>query len=318
MPHRTNDHDGRRRAILIAGPTASGKSALAMEIARRSGGVIVNADAMQVYAELRIVTARPSAADECIAEHRLFGHVPARERYSAGAWLADATTVIDEAWSDARLVIIVGGTGLYFKSLEEGLSAIPPVPASVREQVRAESEASDAPALHAALARCDPDTASLVRPSDRQRIVRALEVLRTTGRPLSSWQTEARAGAVLGGVRTARLFLAPERPVIYAAINHRLARMVREGALEEVEILLRQKLDASLPAMKAIGVSELASHLSGAVSLEEAIENASARSRRYAKRQLTWFRHQMSGWPTASPAETAPAAQALLEQLAAG
>ncbi len=288
------------RAILIAGPTASGKTALAIALARRFGGVVVNADSMQVYRDLRIITARPTPDEEAAAPHRLFGHVDAEENFSVGRWMAAMRPLLAELAAEGRLPIITGGTGLYFKALTEGLSSIPDVSADVREAIRASTMDVPAEQLHAELAARDPLTATQLRPSDRQRIVRALEVFHATGQPLASFQG-GRNGALLEGARCARVFLAPERDLLYARIDKRFDSMISLGALEEVRALARRRLSPALPAMRAHGVPWLIKALSDEMTLGEAIERAKADTRHYAKRQFTWFRHQAEGWAWAAP-----------------
>jgi len=289
--------------VLIAGPTASGKSAVALRLAEgaaRAGRIawIVNADAMQVYDALRVVTARPSAADARRVPHRLYGHVPASVRYSAGAWLADAETVLKEAEAAGALAIVTGGTGLYFKALAVGLAAIQKIPPEVRAEWTARLHAEGVERLHALLLERDPSSAASIRPSDKQRTVRALEVLDATGRPLSDWQRMAAAPPLMSAA-VPRFVLEPDRAELHRRIETRFDQMVAEGALREVEALLRQNLDPELPAMKAIGVRAFAAHLRGDVSLDAAIASAKTETRRYAKRQSTWFRNQMPDWPRA-------------------
>jgi tRNA dimethylallyltransferase len=277
------------RALLIAGPTASGKSALAIELARRTGGVIVNADSMQVYRDLRIITARPAEEEERAFPHRMYGHVDAAENYSAGRWVVDAEKTLRELEAEKRLPIFVGGTGLYFRALTQGLSDMPPVPASVRAKVRGRAQGVATPDLHA---RLDPAMAKKLRPSDRQRIIRALEVYEGTGRSLAEWQRNPRK-PFLDPKQTAGVFLSVDRKELHARINGRFDKMLEEGALEEVRKLAARRLDPALPAMKAHGVPWLIKHLCGEISLEEAAEGGKADTRKYAKRQETWFRHQM-------------------------
>ena len=284
--------------MLIAGPTASGKSRLALAIAAAADRpvVVVNADSMQVYAELRILTARPSEAEERRAPHRLFGHVPAAARYSAGAWLRDVQAVLSEAAAQSALPIVVGGTGLYFRALEGGLAAIPPVSPAVRAGL-ADLLAERGPAaLRHRLETADPDAARTIRPSDTQRMLRALEVVETTGRTLAAWQSAERGRPRLDPARTLRLVLAPDRAELHRRIDARFESMMEEGALDEVRALRALGLDPSLPAMRAIGLRELAANLDGALPLADAVAAAKAASRRYAKRQETWFRHQMPDW----------------------
>jgi len=283
-------------AILIAGPTASGKSRLAIEIATLRNGVVINADSMQVYAELRAVTARPSAEDEARVPHRLYGYVPARTRYSVGQWLVDVAALLDEARGHAMLPILVGGTGLYFKALTEGLATIPPVPAEVRKALGIETGGADTASLHARLGAVDPETAAVVRPSDRARILRALEVFEATGQSLAAWQRAAPAPPLVPPDGAERIVLAPDRALLHERIGARAERLVGDGALPEVQALAVLGLDPALPAMKAIGVRELISHRNGDVSLDEAIAAIKTETRRYAKRQMTWFRGQMADW----------------------
>ena len=280
-------------AVLIAGPTAGGKSTLALALAERVGGVIVNADSMQVYRELRTLTARPSAADEVKVPHRLYGTVSARETYSVGRWTLDARAAIAEASAAGRVPIVVGGTGLYLAALTEGLADVPPIPAAIRGAVRARLAAEGAPALHAELLKRDPVIAARLRPSDPQRIARALEVLEATGRSLATFQT---ATAAPGLDIAARVVVAPPRTGLYAAIDARFNAMLAEGALEEVSAIAALDLPADAPARRALGVEPLLAHLDGRMSLEEAMAAAKLASRHYAKRQLTWVRNKMIAW----------------------
>ncbi len=297
-----------KRALLIAGPTASGKSAVALELAERFGATIVNADAMQVYSDLRVLTARPSAAEEQRAPHILFGEVDGAENFSVGRWLARAREILAEAQNRAGPLIFVGGTGLYFRALTEGLSDIPRVPEAVRAAVRAEAEGQSTPALHATLAARDPQTAARLRPSDRQRVLRALEVVAATGRPLVEFHGAREAPALLAEAWTG-LFLAPEREALNARIEMRFEEMLSDGALDEVAALAARRLDPALPAMRAHGVRHLIAHLEGRLSLDEARARAVRDTRRYAKRQFTWARHQMPefAWVAPEGAEAAGA-----------
>lgn len=283
-------------AVLIAGPTASGKSMLALRLARRFGGVIVNADSMQVYADLRILTARPSAEEEKLVEHRLYGHVDAAVNYSTGQWLREVAAVLEELARQGRLPILVGGTGLYFKALTSGLAAVPPIPPDLRREVRRRLAQEGAAALHAELARLDPATARRVTDRDRARISRALEVVLATGRPLSDWHRDGLPPPIAAD-RAAKVFIACERRELVARIERRFAAMLAAGALEEVRRLAARGLDPSLPAMKAHGVAWLVRHLHGELTLAEAAAGAVRDTRRYAKRQHTWFRHQLPDWP---------------------
>lgn len=291
-------------AILIAGPTASGKSGAALEIAARLGGTVINADSMQVYRELRILTARPSESDEARSPHRLFGSVPASEAYSVGRWLDDVANAIEEANEAGSLPIIVGGTGLYFKALTEGLAPVPDIPPEIREKWRAEAERLGRSGLLKELVARDPAIAPRLLGSDTQRLVRALEVIDATGISLAEWQG-TNAPPILDPSRTLRIVVAPEREPIYAAIDSRFDRILEEGALEEVQNLLSLNLGPDLPAMRALGVRELAAYLTGKMSREDAVAKAKTESRRYAKRQMTWLRRFMADWEWVPDAEAA-------------
>ncbi len=288
------------RALLIAGPTASGKSAVALALAKRFGATIVNADSMQVYRDLRVLTARPSEAEERQAAHRLFGEIDGAENFSVGRWLERARAVLAENAGRSQPILFVGGTGLYFRALTQGLSDIPRVPEPVRAAVRAEAEGQSTPNLHARLAKRDPLTAARLRPSDRQRVLRALEVVAATGRPLAEFQG-AREAPPLAAGEWAGLFLAPEREALNARIETRFAAMLRDGALDEVAALMRRGLDPALPVMRAHGAPHLMAHLRGEISLAEAAELAVRDTRRYAKRQFTWARHQMPDFAWVAP-----------------
>jgi len=290
------------KPILIAGPTASGKSALALALAGKLGGVIINADSMQVYRDLRIITARPTPEDEARAPHRLYGHVDAAENYSVGRWCADVREVLAEAGRERWLPILVGGTGLYFKALTQGLSVVPPTPPEIRAAVRARCEAEGATVLHAELARRDPAMAARLKPGDRMRVARALEVLEATGRSLADWQRDG-LPALLDPEGAVKIFLVPERAELHRRIDERFDAMLAAGALDEVRALAARNLDPLLPAMKAHGVPWLRRHLVGEISLAEAAAGAKRDTRRYTKRQLTWFRHQMPGWRWVAPEE---------------
>jgi tRNA dimethylallyltransferase len=297
-----NSHHESFEAVLIAGPTASGKSALALEGAQKAGGIVINGDSMQVYRDLSIITARPTPQEEALVPHRLYGHVDASVNYSAGAWVADAEKMLTEARAQNRVPIFVGGTGLYFKALTRGLSAIPPIPPEIREGVRARLERDGAEALHAELARRDPAIAQRLKPRDRTRIARALEVIEATGRSLIDWHREGLPPLLPPGQFRA-LFLVPEREALYARIDARFDAMLKEGALEEIAALAARKLDPLLPAMKAHGVPELIRHVRGEITLDEAAEISRAATRHYAKRQFTWFRHQLPEFAWVKPEE---------------
>ncbi len=288
---------GKRTAVLIAGPTASGKSAAAMRICEDAGGMVVNADAMQVYEDLRVLTSRPSAADEDRVPHRVFGVLPAARACSAGVWLKLAETCLAEAQQNGLVPVFTGGTGLYFKALEFGLAPVPAIPAGVRERWRNRLREDGACALHVLLAERDKVEADRIPDSDGQRIVRALEVLDATGKSLTHFHQQAAARAPLSGWRIVRACLTPEREQLYARCDTRFEEMMAAGALEEVSSLLKLDLPNDVPAMKAIGVRELAAHMRGELCLDEAVRLGKRNTRRYAKRQMTWIRHQFSDWP---------------------
>ena len=286
--------------MLIAGPTASGKSALATALAQKAGGVVINTDSMQVYRDLRVLTARPTPEEEALVPHRLYGHVDAAVNFSAGAWVTDAATMLSEARAKQRLPIFVGGSGLYFKALTRGLSAVPPIPPEIRENVRARLERNGVEALHAELTQRDPVSAERLKPRDRARIARALEVVEATGRALTDWHREGLPPLLAQGEFSA-LFLAPERDQLYARIDARFDAMLAAGALEEVAALAGRRLDPLLPAMKAHGVPVLIRHLKGEISRDEAADIGRADTRHYAKRQFTWFRHQLPEFEWVTP-----------------
>ncbi|MEM5473524.1 tRNA (adenosine(37)-N6)-dimethylallyltransferase MiaA [Hoeflea sp. AS60] len=279
-------------ALLIAGPTASGKSALALEMARDLGGEIVNADSMQVYGVLDRLTARPDAQDLTEIPHHLYGHVSPGTAYSTGIWLDQATQAIAAIRARGALPVVVGGTGLYFRALTGGLSEMPAIPDPIRTELRARLETEGVEALHAELARLDPLMGERLRPADRQRILRALEVVRSTGRSITEFQ--GRGGARIVDPDSAHcIVLEPERPLLHARINARFAAMVEQGALDEVKKLISLDIPPQHPAMKAIGVSQISDYLAGLHSLDRAVELASTATRQYAKRQMTWFRNQL-------------------------
>jgi tRNA dimethylallyltransferase len=288
------------KAILIAGPTASGKSALALELAQATGGVIINTDSMQVYRDLRVITARPTVGEEARAPHRLYGHVDAAINFSAGSWVADAATVLAEARTQNRLPIFTGGSGLYFKALTRGLSAVPPIAPEIRESVRARLERDGVEALHGELAQRDPASAERLKPRDRARIARALEVVEATGRSLTDWHRDGLPPLLPPG-QFAALYLAADRDALYARIDARFDAMLESGALDEVAALAARRLDPLLPAMKAHGVPALIRHLNGEIGREEAVAIGRADTRHYAKRQFTWFRHQLPEFEWVTP-----------------
>ena len=305
---------GANRAVLIAGPTASGKSALALELAERIGGVIVNADSMQVYRDLRVITARPGPEEEARVPHRLYGHVDASENYSVGRWCRDVGELLAEIAAQGRTPIIVGGTGLYFKALTAGLAAVPPIPADIRAHVRGRLRTEGAAALHGELARLDPASAQRLMINDRSRISRALEVFLTTGRSLTDWHRDG-LPPILDPKRAAKVFLTCERKELVRRIEVRFDAMLAAGALEEVRRLAARKLDPALPAMKAHGVPWLIRQLNGEGTLGAAAAGAVMDTRRYAKRQLTWFRNQMKDWPRETPENAVSVLQTQLSAL---
>ncbi len=262
----------------------------------RLRGTVINADSMQVYRELSVLTARPSEADQRKAPHRLYGTVSATEAYSTGRWLIDAASAIAEARKDGRLPILVGGTGLYFKALTEGLAPVPDIPADIRDYWRTQSQALGPESLHRTLVERDPVMAARLRPSDPQRLVRALEVIDATGLSLADWQEGSAASPLLAPGEALKLLIAPERDAVYAAIDARFEAMIAASAVEEVGHLAALNLDKGLPAMRAHGVRELTAYLVGAIPLEEAATKAKTETRRYAKRQMTWARRFMVDW----------------------
>ena len=280
---------------LIAGPTASGKSALALELAQRTGAVIVNADSQQLYADLRVLTARPSAEEEALASHRLYGVADAAETWSVGRWSRAALTELESL--EGRAAILVGGTGLYFMSLTKGLAEIPEVPSAVREALSSQLETEGEAAFRRALAAVDPAAEARIAPGDRQRLVRAFSVREASGRSLTDWHADTRP--LLAPGSWSGLVVEPDRAALYANCDRRADRMIEQGALDEVRALLDRRLDPDLPAMKAVGLRELAAGLDGALSKADAIEALKQATRHYAKRQLTWFRNQTPDWPRA-------------------
>lgn len=288
------------QAVLIAGPTASGKSALALAIARATGGAVVNADSMQVYDGLEILTARPSAADLAAAPHRLYGHVSPDAAYSVGEWARDAAEVLHDLKAEGRLPIVCGGTGLYFRALLGGIDAMPPIPPAVREHWRLRMASEGSARLHEELARLDPDAAARLNPADTQRILRAHEILAATGRPFAALQRGAGEPLIAPG-RTLKIVLRPPRDRLRAAIGHRFEAMLGLGALEEAVAFAAVPGALAGTAGKAIGVAELIAHADGSLTLAEAARRAVTRTRQYAKRQDTWFRHQLdASWTEAT------------------
>jgi tRNA dimethylallyltransferase len=289
-----------KRAVLIAGPTASGKSALALALAEALGGTIINADAMQVYRDLRIVTARPTPEEEARAPHLLYGHVDAAENYSVGRWCVDASAALAAVEREGRLPILAGGTGLYFKALTRGLAAIPPIPSQMRSAVRERLKREGIAALYAELSARDPASARRLMPGDRARISRALEVALATGRSITDWHARGMEPA-LDPHAAVKVFLDVDRAQLYRRIDSRFDAMLASGALDEVRALAGRQLDPALPAMKAHGVPWLIRHIRSEIDLPAAVDAAKRDTRRYSKRQATWFRHQLPDWTWIAP-----------------
>ncbi|WP_246703959.1 tRNA (adenosine(37)-N6)-dimethylallyltransferase MiaA [Rhizobium sp. P38BS-XIX] len=289
-------------AILITGPTASGKSALAVELARLHDGVVINADSMQVYDTLRVLTARPSDEDMEGVAHHLYGHVPAGQAYSTGVWLREATDLVERLRNDGRLPVFVGGTGLYFKALTGGLSDMPTIPPEIRSRLRARLLEEGPEDLHRELAARDGSVADSLNPQDGQRIVRALEVIEATGQSIAAFQGKT-GPVVIDPDRARKIVVLPDRTVLHQRINGRFEKMLAMGAEDEVRSLLKLKLPPEMPVMKAIGVSQIAAMLNGEMKRDEVIETGAAATRQYAKRQMTWFRNQMDhSWERFDPA----------------
>lgn len=288
-------------AILITGPTASGKSALALRLARERNGVVINADSMQVYDTLRVLTARPSEDEMEGVPHLLYGHVPASSLYSTGEWLREISALLPDLRKQGRFPVIVGGTGLYFKALTGGLSDMPAIPDDIRERLRSRLIEEGPAVLHAELSRLDPAMAEGLQPGDGQRIVRALEVIEATGKSIRDFQ-KASGPVIIDPDRAQKIVVLPDRPVLHARINRRFETMMESGAVEEVKALLALNLAPDATAMKAIGVSQIADMLAGRMSEAEVIEKSAAATRQYAKRQMTWFRNQMGeDWARLKP-----------------
>ncbi|WP_216329969.1 tRNA (adenosine(37)-N6)-dimethylallyltransferase MiaA [Rhizobium sp. X9] len=288
-------------AILITGPTASGKSALALRLARERGGVVINADSMQVYDTLRVLTARPSEEEMEGVPHLLYGHVPASSLYSTGEWLREISALLPDLRKQGRFPVIVGGTGLYFKALTGGLSDMPAIPDEIRDRLRARLIEEGAAVLHAELSQRDPAMAQGLQPGDGQRIVRALEVIEATGKSIRDFQ-KASGPVIIDPERAQKFVVLPERPVLHDRINRRFETMMESGAVEEVKALLALNLPPDATAMKAIGVAQIADMLAGRMNEAEVIEKSAAATRQYAKRQMTWFRNQMGpDWTRIQP-----------------
>jgi tRNA dimethylallyltransferase len=287
-------------ALLIAGPTASGKSGVALRLAEALGGVVINADSMQVYRDLAILTARPRAHETDRVRHLLYGHIDGAINHSVGTWLADAGRVFDEVVADGRLALFVGGTGLYFKAMTQGLSDIPPVPAEIRADIRARAAGRPVAELHAELALRDPTTAASLRPSDPQRILRALEVFAATGRSLKSFHGAQESPLLQPGTWRG-FFLAPQRAALYGQIDRRFETMLADGAADEVARLADRHLDPLLPVMRAHGVPHLMRFVAGEISKDEAAVQSTLDTRHYAKRQFTFARHQLTDFAWVAP-----------------
>ncbi len=300
--------------ILIAGPTASGKSALALGLAEKLNGEVINANSMQVYRDLRVITARPSPDEERRAPHRLYGHVDAAENYSTGRWCSDAAAAIAAAQAAGRRAIVIGGTGLYFNALTRGIAAVPPIPDDIRKDVRARLASDGAPALHAELAARDPEGAARLQPGDRSRVARALEVVLATGRSLYAWHDDNKP-AIVDLARAAKVFLMPDRAELLKRIDARFDAMMAAGALDEVRALAARGLNPNLPAMKAHGVPWLIRYLKNEIARDEAVEGGKRDTRQYTKRQVTWFRNQLPDFEWAAPSGAMAAVEAQLRAL---
>jgi len=279
-------------AILITGPTASGKSALAVELAKRHDGVVVNADSMQVYDTLRVLTARPSEEEMQGVPHHLYGHVPAGAAYSTGGWLRDVSALLPTLRAAGRLPVFVGGTGLYFKALTGGLSDMPEIPEALRKALRSRLLEEGPDGLYAELAVADPAMAASLNRQDGQRIVRALEVMKATGRSIADFQGQS-GPVIIDAAHARKIVVLPDRAVLHQRINGRFEKMLQQGAEDEVRALLALDLPAEAPVMKAIGVSQITAMVKGEMTRDEVLERGAAVTRQYAKRQMTWFRNQM-------------------------
>ncbi|MFQ5785295.1 MAG: tRNA (adenosine(37)-N6)-dimethylallyltransferase MiaA [Alphaproteobacteria bacterium] len=300
-------------AVIIAGATASGKSALAVDLAEALDGVVINADSMQVYREFSILTARPGAAETARAPHRLYGVLPAAEACTAARWRDMALAEIAAAREAGRLPVLVGGTGLYFQALTEGIAPVPEIPPEIRVEARARHAHLGGEAFRAELARRDPGMAARLAAGDSQRLIRAWEVIEATGVSLAEWQRREASGGGLDAPPF-KLVLAPPRDALYAACDARVTDMLAHGALDEVAALVALGLDPDLPAMKALGVREFARHLAGEITLETAVAAVQQATRNYAKRQLTWFRHRMADARTCKSLYTKELSRRILEE----
>ncbi len=282
-------------AILIAGPTASGKSAYAIKQAQKHNGIIINTDSMQIYRELRVLTARPSKEEEAEAPHALYGTIPGKIHYSVGHWVEDIKKILEDCKNKKRLPIFTGGTGLYFSALLKGLSPVPEIPEEIRNYWRQKAKRVNINELHETLKKRDPIMAQQLNEMDTQRITRALEVIDATDTSLAEWQKQ-QGTPLLKTENLEKYVIAPEREILYERCNSRFDTMVREGALEEVKALLNHNLDEALPIMRALGVKPFTQYLTHQISLDQAIEQSKQDTRRYAKRQMTWLRSNMITW----------------------
>ena len=282
----------QKNILIIAGPTAAGKSAMAMDVAQEFKGTVINADSMQIYADLAIITARPTVEDEACVPHLLYGALDGADVCSAQRWRNMALEAIEQVLGEGRLPIICGGTGMYLKTLTEGMSPIPEIPNNLRVSVRQRLEDIGSPALHKELAEIDPVMAAKLNATDSQRVARALEVVKATGRSLALWQTDPPVGPP-PHLKFTTMALVPPRDVLYERCDQRFGAMLKMGALEEVQKLMQRNLDASLPVMRALGVPEIMSYLKGEISLSAAEIKACTLTRRYAKRQNTWIKNQI-------------------------
>lgn len=288
-----------KQSILIAGPTASGKSAFALMLAKKLDGVIINADSMQVYRDLRVLTARPSEAEELEAPHRLYGHLDASESYSAAQWTAQAIVEIRKAQQEGKMPIVIGGTGMYFRFLLEGVAVIPDIDPDIRAAVRAECDAEGAQVLHESLKTLDPAAFDRLHATDSQRVCRAVEVYRSTGKSLSDWHQDHAAGPLNDDDQQGlvdKLVIDIDRETLYDRCNQRFDLMLEGGALAEVEALMKRQLDPQLPCLKSLGYPELSRMISGKMSRSEAADESKMMTRRFAKRQMTYFRNQFKHW----------------------
>ena len=287
--------DYTKPVLIVAGPTASGKSSLALDAAIEFNGVVINGDSMQIYDRLSVVTARPTAVDESNAPHKLYGVMPPNESCSAGRWVEMAIEEIRAAWAAGKLPIVCGGTGMYLRTLVDGISFIPDAAKAVRQKATEERERLGPEGFHQEVAKRDPESAARLHPSDSQRLIRAWEVFEATGKSLSQWQQENRPVPPLPEATFSQIVLLPPRGALYATCESRFDKMIAHGALREVEALAALDLDPTLPAMKALGVPELLAHLRGEMTLDDAREQSKKTTRNYAKRQMTWLRNQVSG-----------------------